>query len=78
MEPAPRAQGAISTASAVPMQAAVFGSFFSDEPDGAESDNVARLVEWFHGLLLERPPWREWTFDIYSAMRAIDFMPIPQ
>ena len=51
MEPGSRAQGATSTASAVPIQAAVFESFFSDEPDGAESDNVARLVEWFHGVV---------------------------
>ena len=51
MEPGSRAQGATSTASAVPIQAAVFESFFSDEPDGAESDNVARLVEWSHGLV---------------------------
>ena len=34
------------------------------------------LAEWFFGVLMKRPPWQNWTNDIYDAMRCIDFLPI--
>ena len=34
------------------------------------------LAEWFLGVLMKRPPWQNWTNDIYDAMRCIDFLPI--
>jgi hypothetical protein len=36
----------------------------------------AALAEWFFGVLMKRPPWQNWTNDIYDAMRCIDFLPI--
>ena len=55
------------------------------DADGASADNsqvahkrkhLGKVVEWFHDVLLKRPPWSTWTNDIYDAMRCIDHLPI--
>jgi len=38
--------------------------------------HVTKVAEWFYALLKKKPPWTNWTHDIYDAMRCIDHLPI--
>ncbi len=38
--------------------------------------HVKKVAEWFYALLKKKPPWTNWTNDIYDAMRCIDHLPI--
>ena len=41
-----------------------------------QDKHLAKVAEWFYGVLLKREPWGSWTNDIYDAMRCIDHLPI--
>lgn len=38
--------------------------------------HVKKVAEWFYAFLKKKPPWTNWTNDIYDAMRCIDHLPI--
>jgi hypothetical protein len=38
--------------------------------------HMAKVVEWFYAMLKKQPPWGNWTYDIYDAMRCIDHLPV--
>eukprot|EP00536_Pseudo-nitzschia_multiseries_P005364 jgi/Psemu1/65055/estExt_Genemark1.C_1000065 len=38
--------------------------------------HMAKVVEWFYAMLKKKPPWGNWTHDIYDAMRCIDHLPV--
>ena len=38
--------------------------------------HVHKVAIWFYASLKKKPPWGNWTRDIYDAMRCIDHLPI--
>ena len=47
-----------------------------DAHEDPKRKHLAKVAEWFYGVLLKREPWGSWTNDIYDAMRCIDHLPI--
>lgn len=54
-------------------------NFYSDESfsesTGAEK-HLSSMTEWFYAVLKKQAPWKNWTNDIYDAMRCIDHFPL--